>query len=158
MTAESSYCLQPETANPLPEIEAALMVRAMLPDELSVTDCVVEEFSCTVPKLRLDELTARPAIAALSCRAALADDPLADAVMLAVCAVVTAEAVAVNDAELDPLATVTEAGTETALLLLARLTDRALVGAEVRVRVQASETAPVSELLLQETALGVGGA
>jgi hypothetical protein len=53
---------------------------------------------------------------------------------------------------------VTDAGTFAALLLLARLTTVALVAAEVNVTVQASVPAPVSELLLQESALSVAEA
>ena len=68
-----------------------------------------------------------------------------------------AEAVAVKAAVVAPLATVTDAGTVTALLLLLRLTVRPpLFAAAVRVTVQASVVAPVSELLLQETALSAG--
>jgi hypothetical protein len=75
-------------------------------------------------------------------------------VMVAVCAVVTAEAVAVKAAVVALPATVTDVGTLTALLLLLRLTVRPpLLAAEVRVTVQASVVAPVSEPLLQETAL-----
>jgi hypothetical protein len=52
---------------------------------------------------------------------------------------------------------VTDAGTVTALLLLFRFTVwPPLFAAAVRVTVQASVVAPVSELLLQETALGAG--
>jgi hypothetical protein len=75
--------------------------------------------------------------------------------MVAVCAVVTAEAVAVKAAVVALPATVTDVGTLTALLLLLRLTVRPpLLAAEVRVTVQASVVAPVSKLLLHETALG----
>jgi len=57
-----------------------------------------------------------------------------------------------------PAAIVTEAGAVTALLLLNRLTVVAVVAAEVSVTVQASVPAPVSDPLLQETALSVAGA
>jgi hypothetical protein len=130
-----------------------------LPDEVRVRDWLVVVFSWTVPKLRLDELRARPAVAALSCKAAVAVTPFAVAVIVAVCAVVTAVTVAVNAAVVDPLATVTDAGTVTELLLLARFTVSPLpVAAEVRTTVQASLAAPVSELLLQATALSAAGA
>ena len=78
------------------------------------------------------------------------------AVSVAVCVVVTAVAVAVNAALDAPAATVTEAGTVTALLLLARLTAVELGAAPVSVTVQGSVAAPVSEALLHETALTVG--
>jgi hypothetical protein len=71
---------------------------------------------------------------------------------------VTAVAVAVKLALDAPAAIVTEAGTVTALLLLDKLTVVALVAAEISVTAQASVPAPVSELLLQETALSVASA
>ena len=52
---------------------------------------------------------------------------------------------------------VTEAGTITALLLLDKLTVVAVVAAAVSVTVQESVPAPVSELLLHESALSAGG-
>jgi hypothetical protein len=112
-----------------------------------------------MPKLRDAELIVRADLAAFSCKAVLADTPFAVAVMVAVCVVVTAEAVAVKAAVVDPLDTVTDAGTVTALVLLVRLSVRPpLVAGEVRVTVQASVAAPVSELLAQEMALRAGGA
>jgi hypothetical protein len=126
-----------------------------LPDEVSVSDCVFDVFSGMEPKLRLAVLTLRPRVSAFSCSAVWADTPFAVAVMVALSVVVTAEAVAVKAAVVAPLATVTDAGTITALLLLLRFTGRPpLLAAEVRVTVQASVVAPVSELLLHETALG----
>jgi hypothetical protein len=57
-----------------------------------------------------------------------------------------------------PAAIVTDAGTVIALLLLARVTAVAVVAAEVSVTAQASVPAPVSDPLLQLTALRVAGA
>ena len=71
---------------------------------------------------------------------------------------VTALAVAVKAALEAPAATVTEAGTVTALLLLARLTRVPTVTGPVSVTVHASVTAPVSDPPVQETPLTVGGA
>jgi hypothetical protein len=65
--------------------------------------------------------------------------------------VLTAEAVAVNAALEAPAATFTEAGTVTAVLLLARLTTIALVADDVSVTAHASVAAPVSEALPHET-------
>jgi hypothetical protein len=42
---------------PEPEIEAAFTVTAAAPVEVSVTDCVVEEFTVTLPKFSVVELT-----------------------------------------------------------------------------------------------------
>ncbi len=50
----------------------------------------------------------------------LFEDALAEAVMDALCVVVTDETFTVNDAVVAPAATVTLAGTATALVLLAR--------------------------------------
>jgi hypothetical protein len=145
----------PETAKPLPIIETAFTVSATLPDEVSVSDCVVDVLSWTLPKLRAAELMVRPDVDGFSWRVVPADTLLAVAVMVALCAVVTAEVVAVKAAVVAPLATVTDAGTVRALLLLLRLTVRPLLFAgEVSVTLQASVVAPVSELLLQEITLG----
>ena len=70
----------------------------------------------------------------------------------------TAVAVAVKLALDAPAAIVTEAGTVTALLLLDKLTVVAWSLPTVSVTVQASVPAPVSDPLLQETALSVAGA
>ncbi|MGB6746014.1 MAG: hypothetical protein WBE38_20360, partial [Terracidiphilus sp.] len=73
------------------------------------------------------------------------------AVSVAVCAVETAAAVAEKLAVVAPAATVTEAGTATEELLLARLTENPPVAAAAfRVTVQASVAAPVTEELEQE--------
>jgi hypothetical protein len=71
---------------------------------------------------------------------------------------VTALAVAVKLALVAPAAIVNDAGTVTAVLLLASVTVVALVAAEVNVTVQASVPPPVSDPLLQESALSVTGA
>lgn len=63
---------------------------------------------------------------------------------------------AVKLALVAPVGIVTEAGTVTALLLLARLTVVADVAAAVSPAVQASATAPLKELEAQESAFSVG--
>jgi hypothetical protein len=79
---------------------------------------------------------------------------LSEAVRVAVCAVLTAEAVAVKLALVAPEATTTEAGTFTAVLLLARVTANPLLpAAAVSVTVQASVPAPVSDPLPQVSPL-----
>jgi hypothetical protein len=70
------------------------------------------------------------------------------------CAVVTAETVAVKGALVAPAATVTEAGTVTAVLLLERLTMNPPVGAAVfSVTVQASVPEPAMDVLAQDSAV-----
>lgn len=87
---------------------------------------------------------------AVSCKVNVLFTPPAEAVRVTLWAVLTAEAVAVNEALVDPPATVTEEGTETALLLLARETvSPELLAADVSVTVHVSVAAPVMELLLQ---------
>jgi len=90
---------------------------------------------------------------AFSCSAYVCKVPPAIAVRVAVCAVPTAVAVAVNAALDAPAATVTDDGTFTAELLLARLTFSALFAAADSVTEQASLPAPFSDALPQETAL-----
>jgi hypothetical protein len=85
-------------------------------------------------------------------RAKLLETPLATAVSVAVCAVVTGAAFAVNVALVAFAATVTVAGTVTAVLLLESLTLTPLLGAaEFSVTVQASFPAPVMDALPQES-------
>jgi len=72
------------------------------------------------------------------------------AVIVAVCAVLTADTVAENAALVAAAATVTDVGTTTALLLLERPTLKPPVGADpVSVTVHASVPAPVIDELLQ---------
>lgn len=80
-------------------------------------------------------------------------------VTVAVCAVVTADTVAVKDVVVAPPGTVTEAGTNTALLLLLNATDSPPAGAaEASVAVQISLDAPVMDALAHESAVNAGGA
>ena len=80
-------------------------------------------------------------------------------VSVAVCAVVTADTVAVNAAVVAPAGTVTEAGTITAVLLLLNATAIPPVGAlEASVAVQVSVPAPVNEALAHEIAVNAGAA
>jgi hypothetical protein len=58
---------------PVPEIEAELTVTAVVPDEVSVTEPVLAEFTATLPKLRVVALT-------FSCGFAAAPVPLKDTV------------------------------------------------------------------------------
>jgi hypothetical protein len=79
------------------------------------------------------------------------------AVKVAVCAVLTADIVAVKVAEVAPAATVTDDGTTTAVLLLARLTAwPPLPAAAFSVAVQVSVPAPVSDPLAQLRLLNTG--
>jgi hypothetical protein len=135
------------------------MVSGTFPEEVSVIDWVVAVFSSTAPNARLVELRLNAEVAAFNCSDVVLVIPAAVALMVAVCAVVTADAVAVKAALVAPLGTIMDAGTVTALLLLLRFTLRPpLFAGKVRLTVQASVVAPVRELLVQETALSAAGA
>lgn len=132
-----------------------LIVSADDPVELISTDCVAVVFRLTLPKAMLLDATfhAGPLLPAVSCKAKVVDTPPANAVMVAVWVVVTAEAVVVKAAVVAPVATVTDAGTFTAELLLVRVTARPPVGAApVSATEHASVVAPVTDPLVQETA------
>jgi hypothetical protein len=115
-------------------------------------------FKTTLPKEMLVALM--PSVdppAGLNCTAKVFVAPPAFAVRVTDCAVVTADAVAVKAALVALAGTVTEEGTVSAALLLARPTLAPPVGAAaVRVTVQASVPAPVMEALLQVIALNAG--
>jgi hypothetical protein len=150
--------LAPGIVNPAPLTDPALMVTAPVPVDVIVTGCVAGVFTVTVPKATLLVPKVNVGVVVLSVRAKVFEIPPDVAVKVAVCFEVTAVAVAVKPALDAPAAIVTDAGTVTALLLLDKLTVVAVVAAEVSVTVQASVPVPVSELLLQETALSVAGA
>lgn len=148
----------PLIEKPVPLIAAALMVTDPVPLNVSFTVCVAGEFRFTLPKTTVVDPSVSPAVPvvppdAFNCSEKVSELLLAEAISVAVCAEVTAEAVAVKLALDAPAATVTDAGTLTALLLLARLTVIAPPVAAVSVTVQASVTAPVSVPLPQESAL-----
>jgi hypothetical protein len=112
--------------------------------QLSVPAPVIEPLA----QLNEDRFVAGTGTA--SCRANVSVTPLALAVRVTVRAVLTAETVAVKAAVVEPAATVTEAGTVTALLLLARLTLNPPLGAAaLSATVQESVPAPVIEPLAQ---------
>ena len=150
--------LPPETENPVPEIESELMVTTAVPLEVTVTDFETAVPTETLPKASEDALRVRAGVAAFNCRAALCEDEFEVAVRVAVWAVVTEATVAVKAAVEAPAATVTLAGTVTALSLLASVTTWPLVGAAPdRLTEHESEAAPVIEVVPQETALTDGG-
>ncbi len=146
-----------ETEKPLPVAVTEFTVTAAVPLEVSVTVCVVGVFTAAPPNEMLVAFRVRADAAAFSCRETAFEVPPVVAVSVADCALLTAAAFAVNDA-LDAVAgTVTELGTVTALLLLARDTLTPPVGAEpVRLTVHVSASDPVIEVLPQLTALTVG--
>ncbi len=147
----------PETEKPAPEMAAELTVIAAVPVEESVIDWIAAELTETLPNVTLDALTLSVGTAAFSCKANDCETLPAVAVRVAVCAVETADAVAEKLVLIAPAATVTDAGTVTAVLLLARFTTSPpLAGAALSVTEQASVPVPVIEVLVQEKALSTG--
>jgi len=94
---------------------------------------------------------------AFSCTEYVLLTPLAVDVIVAICVVLTADAVAVNAALVAPAGTVTEAGTLSAELLLASATANPPLGAAAETATaQASLPAPVTDALPHETPLKTG--
>jgi hypothetical protein len=145
----------PGSENPAPVTDAELTVTGDEPVAVSVTDCVAGLFSETFPKEMLVALMLSVAPAAVpSCSAKFFETPFAVAVKVADCAEVTAETVAENPALVAFAGTLTEAGSVTALLLLARATLSPLLGAAaLRETVHVSVPALVIEPWVQLSAL-----
>src|SRR5208283_15082 len=126
------------------------MVTGELPEEVSVScwDAVVLMF--TFPKSTLDALALSAAPAVPSCNATDSETPPALAVRVAVCGLLTESTVAVKLALVEPAATITVAGTATALLLLARTTvTPPFPAAALIVTPQLAVAGPVNESLAQ---------
>ena len=152
--------LPPETEYPVPVIESELIVTAMVPVEVRVTDLVTAEPTATLPNASEVALRLRAGAAAFSCIAKFCEEALRLAATVAVCEVVTEATFAVNVAVDAPETTVTPEGTDTALLLLATVTLSPPEGAaELSDTVHGVVPAPVNELLPHESALieGVKG-
>jgi hypothetical protein len=112
----------PETENPAPVIESELMVTATVPLEVTVTVFDTDVPTDTFPKDSEVALRPREGVAAFNCRATLFFELFALAETVAVCEVLTEAALAVNDADAAPEATVTLPGTVTEVELLERAT------------------------------------
>ena len=146
----------PENVKPAPVATAALTVTGALPVELRVAYFVTAEFTTTLPNERSVALTLNVGVDEFNCRANVLDTLLALAVIVAVCAEVTGETLAVNPTLIALAGTVTEPGTITAELLLPRLTLIPLLGAApLKVTVQVSVPDPVIDALAHEIALSV---
>ena len=104
----------PDMEKPVPWMVAPLMVTAAVPLEVRVTVWVDGVLRATLPKATLLEPRVRagvPLEVGFNCREKLWVPLLEEAVRVAVCADVTADAVTVNPALDEPEGTVTEAGT-----------------------------------------------
>lgn len=139
---------------PAPESDAPLTVTAVVPVEDKVSDWLADELTSTLPKSTLLVFTVSAEVIASNCRAKVSDELPALAVNVAVCAVVTAATSALKSTLAAPAATVTEAGTVTAVSLLARFTINPLLpAAALRVTVQLSVVDPVTDPFAQLNAL-----
>src|SRR6185437_853718 len=120
----------PDIVNPVPLGVAELMVSGAVPEEVNVTDCGAEVvLRVTLPKLRLDVLSCNPGPNAPRLISKVLVAPPAEAVSVAVCAIVTSATVAVNWTVVAPAETVTDAGMVTASSLLERVTASPLLPA-----------------------------
>ena len=147
----------PEAVKPVPLAVAALTVTEAVPDEVKVSDWVAGEFRLTLPKAMVVALTLSVGVPVPSCRAKVSVTEPALAVKVTVSELLTAVTVAEKLALEAPEATVTEAGTVTALLLLERLTaNPPLAAAAFSVTVQLSVPAPVIEPLAQLSPVSTG--
>lgn len=149
--------MAPETVKPVPATAAEVTVTAAAPVEDNVSVCVDGVFTFTLPNDRLEELRPKVSTAALSCSPAVFVIPPALADMVTDCATLTADTVAVKLALVEPALTVTEDGTVTALLLLAKRTRRPLLSAAaLSVIVQLSVPAPDIVLVAHVSVLSPG--
>jgi hypothetical protein len=147
----------PDTVKPAPIIDTPDISRGSVPTEVNVTACVAGEFSGTLPKAMLVALTLIVDTAAPRLRLYIADTPAEVAVNVTVCAVPAAETLAVNPALVAPAATITVAGTATAVLLLVTLTLNPPAGAAAfRATVHVSFTIPLTAAELHESELKAG--
>src|ERR1700749_2773671 len=126
-----------DTVKPDPEAVTEVIITAAAPVELILTVCVTGVFTFTLPKLRLVVLSVREGLATSTSTSVLSETPPALAVRTTLWAVETEDAVAWKLAFVAPAATITDAGTVSAALLLVRLTCAPPVpAAALRVTVQ----------------------
>jgi len=149
--------LTADAEKPLPVTAIEFTVTAAVPLDVRVMVWLVELLTAIPPNEMLVAFTLSVGVPALSCNETVREVLPVVAVTVADCELPTEATFAVNAAVVAAAATVTELGTDTALLLLARLTLRPPVGAEPdRLTVHASASEPVMDALPQETALTVG--
>jgi hypothetical protein len=139
---------------PVPVSVAELTVTDAVPLEERTTVWVVGVFTATFPNAKLVVLKLSVGTPAFTCKIKVSDTPPALAPRVTVWSVVAADTVAVNVALVAPEATVTEAGTVTAELLLDKLTViPPLPAAVLSATVQESVPEPTMDALTQDSAL-----
>jgi hypothetical protein len=136
---------------------AAPTVTDAVPVEDNITVCVAAVLTLTLPNDRLVALIPKVGVIAPSCKLKLSVTPPALAVNDTAAAELTEETVAEKLAAVAPAATVTVAGTVTALLLLASLTGNPPpAAATFRATVQLSVPVPVIDPLVQLSPVSTG--
>jgi hypothetical protein len=145
------------SVKPAPLTVAPLMVTGAVPVELRVIDWVVGVFTPALAKVMLDEVRLSAGAGTFNWMANVSVTPPALAVSVAVCALATGVAYALNWT-LDRFALTNPAGdTVTAALLLDKATLRPAAGAgPLMVAVQRSVAVPPIEALVQDRPLNCG--
>ncbi len=147
----------PAIEKPVPVSDAALTVTGTVPVDERTSGCVTAEFTGTLPKARVDALTAKTDVAASNSTAKVCVTPPELAVNVAACVDATAAASAVNSVLVAPAGMVTEAGTITALLLLVRLIAWPLLpAAAFKLTVQSSAALPRIDPFAQVNPVKIG--
>lgn len=137
--------LAPGSEKPVPVSDAALMVTVAAPVEVRVSVCDTGVFTASLPNATLSVLTLNAGVAISTWRSKLAIAPPELAVSTTACEPETAEMEEVKLALVAPAATVTDAGTLTAALLLDRFTVAPPSGAAaLSVTAQASVPGPAT--------------
>jgi hypothetical protein len=148
----------PDIVKPTPVNATPLIVTGAVPVDVKVRYCVADVFTTTLPNGTLVALILRVGVATFNWSTKPVEMLPAFALSVAVCVDPTGDTAAVNPALVAFAGTVTVAGTETATLLLDRLTLSPLLGAgALNVTVQASVPDPANDALLQDKALSAAG-
>jgi hypothetical protein len=152
----------PDIVKPVPFNVAELMVTGDVPVEVNVRGSVDAVFNGTLPKAKLVWLMANVGTldpTTFSCKAKALEMPPALAVKVTDCAVDTDDTIVVNPALVALGGIVTVTGTVTAAALLVRPTLKPpLPAAAFSVTVQVSLPDPITDPLVQESALNVADA
>ena len=142
---------------PDPLIVAEFTVTGAVPVDVNVTDCMAAVLTDSLPKTRLVVPIPSVDVPVPNCSAKDSVTVPAFADKVAVCVEEIVPTVAENPALVVPAGTVTDAGTVTVLLLLARPTENPPLGAAAfRVTVQLSAPEAVTDPFVQVSPLRAG--